>query len=104
MRENNSNIGDYSLPFLMMIAKNMQEHNFNNVDIGYILVALFHASGQEAELITDSNLANEVSVKMNIGQDLFKSVAECGSNQDPKRLHYITELLTIFNQAENNHK
>lgn len=104
MKENNLEAGDYSLPFLMMIAKNMREHHFSNLDIGYILVALFHASGQEAELVTDSNLINETRVDLNIGQDLFASVANHGSGQNPERREYVAKLLKLFNRAEHKYQ
>ncbi|MBD5429156.1 hypothetical protein [Lactobacillus sp.] len=105
MKENTANVGDYSLPFLMMVAKNMREHDFNNLDIGYILVSLFHASGQEAELVTDSSLENVDSIPdMNVGCDLFEGIAHHGSTADGQMHAYMNKLMTIFEEDEKEHK
>lgn len=105
MKEKTTNVGDYSLPFLMMVAKNMREHEFSNLDIGYILVSLFHASGQEAELVTDSSLESVDSVpRMNIGRDLFEEIAHSGSGANVKLRAYMNKLVNIFQEDEKEHK
>lgn len=105
MKEKRTNVGDYSLPFLMMVAKNMREHEFSNLDIGYILVSLFHASGQEAELVTDSSLENVDSVPtVNIGCNLFEIIAHNGSDGNVKLREYMNKLMDIFREDEKEHK
>lgn len=105
MKEKTTNVGDYSLPFLMMVAKNMREHEFSNLDIGYILVSLFHASGQEAELVTDSSLENIDSIpEMNVGCDLFEAIAHHGSNANVELHTYMDKLMEIFQEDEKEHK
>lgn len=94
-------MGDYSLPFLMMIAKNMKAHKFTNVDIAYLLVTIFRASGQEAEMITDSDLEGiQAPDDLNIGYELFSNVAKGGTSGNLDLRKYVDKLQTIYDQED----